>query len=67
MWIMNPSYRASHFITFPPIVPDPDEEFQNADDEENVPGYDPAITNRYDDVIWLYFIVCIQDLGRTRE
>ena len=67
MWIMNPSYCASHFITFPTTVPDPDEEFQNADAEENDPGGDHAITHRYDEVIWLYFIVYLQDLGRTRE
>ena len=51
MWIMNPSYCASHFIPFPTIVPDPYEEFQNADAGENDPVYDPAISHRYDEVI----------------
>ena len=40
---MNPCYRASYFITFPTTVPNPYEEFQNADAEENDPGDDPAM------------------------
>ena len=39
------------FMIFPTTVPDPDEEFHNADAEEDGPGDDPEITDRYEKVI----------------
>ena len=39
------------FMIFLTTVPDPYEEFQNADAEEDGPGDDPTITYRYEEFI----------------
>ena len=43
-------------MIFPTTVPDPDEKFQNADAEEDGPGYDPAITYRYEKAFLLFLL-----------